>query len=190
MALKVSRADVWAGEIQDQPGGLARVLDAVADAGGNLDCVIARREQSRPGTGVVFVTPVEGSAAQGAARAAGLSPAQNIATLRVEGADAPGLGAQIAEALRDAGINLRGVSAAVVGRNFVSYIGLDTPGDADAAVAALRQVRTGGGGGRTKRASAGKSRATAKRAGTAKRASAAAKRGRATTAKRATGRRR
>ena len=160
MALNVTRVDVWAGNIQDQPGGLARVLSAVAGAGGSVECVIARREQSRPGTGVVFVSPVKGARAQTAARGAGLSPAENLATLRVEGADAPGLGARITEALAAAGISLRGVSAAVVGRNFVAYIGLDNAADAQNAMTALRSVKTAGGGGRS-----GAKRGTAKRSG-------------------------
>ena len=158
MPLNVTQVDVWAGDIQDQPGGLARVLSAIAGAGGSVECVIARREQGRPGTGVVFVTPVTGARAQTAARDAGLSPAEDLATLRVEGSDAPGLGARITEALAAAGINLRGVSAAVVGRNFVAYIGLDNRGDAQNAMAALRGVKTGGVGGRStaKRSSSSK----------------------------------
>ena len=182
MALRVTQVEVWAGDIQDQPGGLARVLSAVAGAGGSVECVIARREQGRPGTGVVFVTPVKGAAAQSAARGARLSPATNIATLRVEGPDAPGLGARITEALAAEGINLRGVSAAVVGRNFVAYIGLDNAPDAQRAMAALRGVKTAGGGGRggAKRAAA---RGTAKRS-TAKRGGAKRGSAKKSTAKR------
>ena len=178
MALRVTQVEVWAGDIQDQPGGLARVLSAVAGAGGSVECVIARREQGRPGTGVVFVTPVKGTAAQSAARGVGLSPATNIATLRVEGSDAPGLGAGITESLAAEGINLRGVSAAVVGRNFVAYIGLDNGPDAQRAMAALRGVKTaggGGGGGGSRKSSAKRSagrgsakRSTSKRGGSKK----------------------
>jgi len=144
MALKVTKVDVWAGELQDQPGGLANVLAAVANAGGNLSCVIARRDQSKPGMGEVFVTPVKGTRVQDAARAAGLSPAQNVATLCIEGPDTAGAGSRITEALAAARINVRGVTTAVIGRTFVCYIGLDTPSDADAAVAALKQVKMGG----------------------------------------------
>ena len=167
MPLNVTQVDVWAGDIQDQPGGLARVLSAIAGAGGSVECVIARREQGRPGTGVVFVTPLTGARAQTAARDAGLSPADDLATLRVEGSDAPGLGARITEALAAAGINLRGVSAAVVGRNFVAYIGLDNRGDAQSAMAALRGVKTGGVGGRStaKRSSAKRGASSGKRSG-------------------------
>jgi hypothetical protein len=167
MPLNVTQVDVWAGDIQDQPGGLARVLSAIAGAGGSVECVIARREQGRPGTGVIFVTPVTGARAQAAARGAGLSPAEDLATLRVEGSDAPGLGARITEALAAAGINLRGVSAAVVGRNFVAYVGLDNRADAQSAMAALRGVKTGGIGSRStaKRSSAKRGGSSGKRSG-------------------------
>ena len=167
MPLNVTQVDVWAGDIQDQPGGLARVLSAIAGAGGSVECVIARREQGRPGTGVVFVTPLTGARAQTAARDAGLSPAEDLATLRVEGSDAPGLGARITEALAAAGINLRGVSAAVVGRNFVAYIGLDNRGDAQSAMTALRGLKTGGIGSRgtAKRSSAKRGASSGKRSG-------------------------
>jgi hypothetical protein len=172
MALRVTQVEVWAGDIQDQPGGLARVLSAVAGAGGSVECVIARRESGRPGTGVVFVTPVRGAAAQSAARSAGLSPAENIATLRVEGSDAPGLGARITESLAAAGINLRGVSAAVVGRNFVAYIGLDNVGDAQNAMTALRGMKTAGGGGSRRQRSGAKGSAGRRATGGAKRGGA------------------
>jgi predicted amino acid-binding ACT domain protein len=170
MALKVQKVDVWAGALQDQPGGLARALSGVANAGGSVDCVIARRDPSRPGMGELFITPVRGAKVQSAARDAGMSPADNLVTLRIEGSDTPGLGARMTEALAAAGINLRGVTTAVIGRNFVTYVGLDNPADADRAMTTLRSVKSSGGGG------GGKKRSTAKRAGGSKKKSAAKKR--------------
>jgi hypothetical protein len=158
----VQRVDVWAGELQDQPGGLARVLSSISDAGGSVECVIARRDPSRPGMGEVFVTPIRGAKVEQAARGAGLSPAANLATLRVTGSDTPGLGARMTEALAAEGINLRGVTAAVVGRTYVVYIGLDNASDADRAVRALRSVKTASGRGTGRRAGGAK-RPTAKR---------------------------
>src|SRR5690242_20758649 len=126
MALKITKVDVWAGDIQDQPGGLARVLEVLSGAGGSLDCVIARRQPEKPGTGVVFVSPVKGKLAPAAARGAGLNQASDIATLRVEGADRPGLGGRISRAVADAGVSMRGLSAMVLGGKFVAYIGFDS----------------------------------------------------------------
>jgi hypothetical protein len=141
MALKITKVDVWAGEIPDIAGGLARKLEALADARASLACVIARRQPERPGTGVVFVSPVKGKKAQAAAQAAGLSLASDIATLRVEGPDKPGLGSRLTRAIADAGINLRGLSAAVLGNKFVAYFGFDNDDDASRATKALKSVK-------------------------------------------------
>jgi hypothetical protein len=140
MPLNVTKVEIWAGELADQPGALARVLGAVGAAGADLECVIARRQSDKPGNGAMFVTPIKGRKVQAAARSAGLMPASNIATLRVEGSDKPGLGGRITGAVAEAGINLRGVSAAVVGNKFVAYLGFDSAADAAKAVRALRKV--------------------------------------------------
>jgi hypothetical protein len=140
MALKVTKTDVWAAEIQDQPGGLAQVMATIAGAGANLECVIARRQPDKPGTGVVFITPLRGKKLLAAAATVGFSESQRVATLKVEGGDRPGLGAQIAQAVGAAGVNLRGVSAAVVGRKFIAYLGFDHRDDADKAAAAIRSL--------------------------------------------------
>jgi len=140
MALKVTKTQVWAVEIQDQPGGLAKVLGALAEAGANLECVIARRAPDKPGAAVAFVTPLRGKKVLAAAAAAGFQEAQKVATVKVEGGDRPGLGAQITKAVADAGVSLRGLSAAVVGRQFVCYLGLDSQDDANKAAAALKAL--------------------------------------------------
>jgi ACT domain-containing protein len=46
MSLKVTRIDVWSGEIRDQPGGLAGVLQQLGSMGANLEMVVARRSPS------------------------------------------------------------------------------------------------------------------------------------------------
>jgi len=140
MALKVTKTEVWAAEIQDQPAGLALTLSAIAGVGASIECVIARRQPDKPGTGVVFVTPLKGKKALAAAAAVGFSETQRVATLKVEGDDRPGLGAQLAQAVGAAGVNLRGLSAAVVGRKFVAYLAFDAADDAAKAAAALRAL--------------------------------------------------
>ena len=138
MALKVTKTDVWAAEIQDQPGGLAKVMETIASAGANLECVIARRQPDKPGTGVVFISPLRGKKPLAAATAVGFNAARRIATLKVEGGDRPGLGAQLAQAVGAAGVSMRGVSAAAIGRKFVAYLGFDNWDDANKAAAALK----------------------------------------------------
>ena len=68
----------------------------------------------------------------------GHAPAEKLATLKVEGNDALGLGFRIASPVADAEVNLRGVSGTVVGRKFVAYLGFDGNADADKAARALK----------------------------------------------------
>jgi hypothetical protein len=152
MALKVTNVQVWAREIDDRPGALADVLRTITEAGGNIECVVARREPSVPGKGQVFVTLSKARTAHDTtAAAAGLSLVDDVVTLRVEGPDQSGLGGRLTGALEKAQINVRGVTASVVGGNFVCYIGLDSVHDAQAAMPAIKHVK----GGPARRAAAG-----------------------------------
>jgi hypothetical protein len=140
MSFTVTKVDIWTCKIEDKPGALANVLTALGSAGANVDCVIARRDSAEAGSGDVFVTPVQGTAARKAAQSVLLTPAKNIGTLKIEGDDAPGLGGRIATAIAEAGINLRGVSAAVIGRKFVAYFGFDSAADATKAARAVKPL--------------------------------------------------
>lgn len=126
MALKATRVDTWAATIKDQPGGLALKLEALAAAKANLEFVIARRAPEKPGTGVVFVTPIKSAKALAAAKKAGFKKTPTLHTVRVEGPDKAGQGARITAALASAGVNLRGFSAAAIGKRFVAHIAVDT----------------------------------------------------------------
>jgi hypothetical protein len=138
MSFKVTKMDVWSGEIQDRPGGLAGVLRQLADANADLEMVVARRQPDRPGAGIVFLAPVKGRKATAAAAVAGLSPAPGVAALRIEGTNRPGLGAKMTDAIADSGVNLRGLSAAVLGSRFVAYMAFDGTEDADRAAKAIK----------------------------------------------------
>ena len=140
MAYSIKKVDVWAGEIADRPGGLADKVDALSNAGANLEFIIARRAADKPGTGVVFVTPIKGAKQKGAAQANGLATTGSLHSVRVEGPDKAGLGAKMTKALADAGINLRGLSAAALGRRGVSYFAFDSAADADGAVRVLKKA--------------------------------------------------
>ena len=145
MSLKVTKIDVWSGELQDQPGGLSDVLRQLAGTNANLEMVVARRQPDRPGTGIVFLAPLKGRKVIAAAAVAGLSPSTGVAALRVEGSDRPGLGAKMTGAIADAGINLRGLSAAALGSRFVAYIAFDSVADAEKAAKAIRAAGTAAG---------------------------------------------
>jgi len=72
--------------------------------------------------------------------AAGFQKSGGLHTLRSEGADKPGEGVRILTALADAGLNLRGLSAAAIGKQFVCHIALDTEADAVKAARVLGEL--------------------------------------------------
>jgi hypothetical protein len=141
MALKVSKAEVWAATIDDRPGGAAEKLETLSRAGANLEMLLARRTAEQPGRGVMFVTPLKGKKAVEAAQQAGMGKPENIHSVRIEGGDKPGLGSKIAAALGGAGINFRGMSAIAIGKKFVSFIALDSADDQARAIAALKKLK-------------------------------------------------
>ena len=126
MELMVERENVWIASLEDKPGALAAKLVALAEAGADLDFAIARRSPDRPGTGVLFVTPLQGDAELKAASEVGFSGANRLHSLRVEGENTKGLAGMISGKLGAAGINLRGFSGAVIGKRFVLHIAFDT----------------------------------------------------------------
>lgn len=141
MKLKVTKAEMWRATIADRPGGAAAVLGPVADAGANFEFAFMRRASEMPGNGLLFVLPVKGKKATGAAQAAGLAPAGDMHMLRVEGADKSGTTAAIARCMADAGISFRALSATAVGRNFRAFLALDSAEDAARAAAALKKLK-------------------------------------------------
>jgi hypothetical protein len=140
MAYAIKKVEVWAGEIADRPGGLSATMEALSSAGATLEFVVSRRAPDQPGTGVVFLTPVKGAKQKKAAQAAGLNTTDSLHSVRVEGPDRAGLGAKMTRALADAGINLRGVSAAALGRRAVTYLAFDNAADADTAIRTLKKT--------------------------------------------------
>ena len=137
--LKAAKVEIWVAAIQDRAGGAADRLERLAEAGVSLEMVLARRTEEE-GRGVMFVTPIKGAKATQAAQKTGFGKPTNIHSVRIQGRDRPGLGARIARALGDAGISFRGISAAAIGTNFVSYLACDSAEDADRAVAVLKKL--------------------------------------------------
>jgi len=141
MAVTAKLIQVWAAEIDDSPGGLARILEPLALAGAELECVIARRCPDKSGKAVVFVAPIKGKKVEEGARKAGVQPAENLATLRVEGPDRKGLGAKMTRAVAQAGVSMRGLSTMVMGKKFVSYFGFDNAADAERAAMSIKAIK-------------------------------------------------
>ncbi|EIM94774.1 amino acid-binding ACT protein [Paraburkholderia hospita] len=140
MELIVERVDVWAATIEDKPGGLAQVLGALRDAGADLQFVVARRAPETPGKGVVFVAPLQGDSEIRAATQVGFNVTPSLHSVRVMGLDQLGIIAELTRQLADGGINLRAVSAAVLGTQFIAYLAVDSLGDANQAIDILQRA--------------------------------------------------
>jgi hypothetical protein len=140
MALKIQKVETWVAALEDKPGNLAAKLSALSKAGANLEFVLARRAPDKPGTGVVFVTPISGAAQSKAAGEADFRKTKSLHALRVEGPDRKGEGARMARALAEEGLNLRGLSAATIGKQFVAHIAVDTPAEVTKAARILRSL--------------------------------------------------
>ena len=130
----VERMDVWAAGIMDQPGSLAGKLAALAEAGADLDFIISRRCPDKPGEGVVFVSPLRGDKEIKAGGAIGFAVANSLHAVRVEGGNHPGIAAKLLGRLGEAGLNVRGFSAAAMGGQYIADIALDTPEAATKAI--------------------------------------------------------
>lgn len=136
--MKAQRVDTWVAPLEDQPGSLAAKLNALAEAGANLEFIIARRAPDKPGTGVVFLTPIKGAKQVRAAKAAGFHKSAHLQAVRLEGTDKAGLGAKITAALAAQGLNLRGLSAAALGGKFICHVAVDSAADAAKVARAVR----------------------------------------------------
>jgi hypothetical protein len=140
MTLKVSRVDLWTASIDDRAGGAADKLEPLSKAGANFEFVFSRRTPEQPGRGMLFVTPVKGAKVVQAAQTAGFTKPENLHSVRIEGANKPGVTAKAARALANAGISFRALSATGIGSKFVSYVALDTAEEAAKAVSLLRRL--------------------------------------------------
>lgn len=144
MPLKVQKIAVYTAEIDDRPGALAEKLAPLADAKVDLAFAIARRKPDFPGKGVVYlgpIKPIKSKQAKTALETAGLVEASDLAALRIEGPNKPGALHAVTKALADAGINLRGVSASVIGKSWVCFLAFDSSNDADNAAKVVKKVK-------------------------------------------------
>ncbi|MGD1278490.1 MAG: amino acid-binding protein [Tepidisphaeraceae bacterium] len=134
-----SKVDVWVATVSDQPGALREKLEGLAKAGADLDFLLARRTPEKPGEGIVFVAQLSGDAQIRAAKQLGFQQSSELHCVRVTGSDEPGSGYLVTRAIAAQGLNLRGVSASAVERQFVMYLAFDTAADADRAVRTLQR---------------------------------------------------
>lgn len=69
MPYTIKKVEVWAGDILNRPGMLARVFEALTNAGAQLEFMIARRLNEK--TSRVFLAPIQGVKRHLAAMAGG-----------------------------------------------------------------------------------------------------------------------
>lgn len=130
----IERVDVWSASIADKTGGLSWLLKGMEEAGADFNFIIARRTPENPGSGVVFVTPIRGDREIKAASTLGFSLTRSVDAVCFEADNRPGAIARLTGLMANAGINIRGLSVAVIGTRFVAYIGFDSSKDAETAV--------------------------------------------------------
>lgn len=138
MKTVVEQEEVWVASVEDKPGALGNKLAALAEAGADLDFIIARRSPEKPGTGVVFVTPLRGDQEIEAATEEGFTVSSHLHGVRVEGTNEPGVANKVTQKVGQAGLNLRGFSGAVIGTQFILHLAFDTAETAQKAIALLR----------------------------------------------------
>ncbi len=141
MANKIMKVKVWSADIEDRCGATAEKLTGLSEAGADLHFVLARRKPGNPAKGVLYVAPVNGREQEEAACQAGFAPAEYFACLVVQGENKPGLGTRLLQALAKANLNLRGMSASVIGKQFTALIAFDNMSDADYGMTILRQIK-------------------------------------------------
>ena len=97
-----------------------------------------RQAHEKPGTGVVFVTPIKGARQIRAAQKAGFEKTKSLHGVRVATGNKPGYGSELTMQLADAGINLRGLSGATIGNRAIFHLAFDSSADASKAKRLLK----------------------------------------------------
>jgi len=143
MAVTVKEITLWRREVVSQPGVLAHTLEPLVGAGADLQVLMAYRYPGDRSRGAIEVFPVTTRKAAAAAEAAGLGPA-GIPVLLVQGDNRAGLGAAVARALADAGINIDFLVAQVVGRRYSAVYGFEADADRKKAVSLIKRARPAG----------------------------------------------
>ena len=147
MAVSVKKTSLWRKEVDNRPGALARSLEPLADAGADLEILMA---YSMGQNAAIEVAPITGKRNTATAERAGFAEAR-VPAVVVSGDNRAGLGHAFSRAIAEAGINVSFVVAHVVGSRFSSVFGFDSEADADRAIPLLKTAATAR---RTKSASA------------------------------------
>lgn len=137
MPYTIRSVEVWAADVFNRPGMLARMLEGLSNAGAQLEFMVAR--QRTENSARVFVAPLKGKKQKQAAEDVGFVPAIGMHAIRIQGNDRPGLGAEVSRAIAAAGINIRGAAAASIGKQCVINLAFRSDADAKKATAVIRK---------------------------------------------------
>lgn len=144
MATTIKKIELWSVVVDNKAGALAAVLEPLAQAGADLEIVMATAIPGAGGKASIGVFPIKGRKVIAAARAAGLVPAATMPSLLVGGDNRAGLGGRMSESLAAAGINIGVAVAQVVGGSFSALFGFANQADATRAAALLKKATTTG----------------------------------------------
>ncbi|HEY8995379.1 MAG TPA: hypothetical protein VIM71_11995 [Lacunisphaera sp.] len=142
MKLTTTHVEMWSVEITDEVGGLARALRAIADFGADLDYVMAQRQSDKAGKGILFVSSPGNRVQLDRVTDLGLRRVNDRPMLKIEGNDAPGMGARLARAIANAGVTIKSFTGGATGHGFVCFVGFDTAQDLDKVDTAIQALNT------------------------------------------------
>lgn len=138
MDFKITKEYVWVGAIPDKSGAMAERLRALHEGGLDLEFILGQRDWS--GSGMLFVSPLRTEEEIEVAQRAGLPIRDSFLALRVDAPNVPGIAARMATALAEAGLNLRGYTAAAFGERCVTSIAFDNRDDVDKGMETLERL--------------------------------------------------
>ncbi len=131
MSISVKRVVVWRTVVENQPGTMARALEALSKQ--MLELVIGYDGA------VIDIAPVVGRKAIAAAKRAGFEP-RPTAMILVEGEDRPGVVFAATRAFGAAGISMDSVVAQVAGKKFQALFGFTSDADAKRAASVIKKA--------------------------------------------------
>ena len=140
---KMQRVHIFQADVEDKPGGTAAKLKALAAAGAHLEYVTSERS-GKPGVGHLLVAPRQVKGEMELVKQTGFHEVQEPIVMRFEGDDTSGLGSRVTLAWESAGINLHGLTMAVVAGKFVGYATFDQADDANKAAVLLSEMGSQG----------------------------------------------
>jgi hypothetical protein len=136
MPISVKKIPLWRREVPNRLGLLAQTLEPLSRSGANLQVIMGYHMGDKA---IIEVFPVTGKKGMSAAQQSGLAQSGPPALL-VQGDNRAGLGATLARAIADAGINIHFLVAQVLGNRYSAVIGFGSDDDATRAVSIIKKA--------------------------------------------------